>query len=98
MNLRQAAIANIRVKYQNKRHLTSDIWKLVFTLVKFSEFSPARACSFCQQTSYPNLPDLCKMQSFDFFTASPLEIRVCCIRRKFADYDLRIQYIIQKSE
>jgi hypothetical protein len=65
------------------------------TLVKFSKISPTRAGSYCQQTSYRKWAVLCKMQKFQFFTTSPLEMRACGTGIKFAEYAKLYERIIK---
>jgi hypothetical protein len=37
------------------------------------------------------------MQKFQFFTASPLKMRACGTGRKFAEYDQRVSFELQKT-
>jgi hypothetical protein len=53
-----------------------------------ANISPTRAGSYCQRTSCRK----CKMQKFQFFTASPLRMRACSTGRKFAEYNQRVAH------
>ena len=56
------------------------------TLAKFSKFSPIlERGRIVSGHLAQNCAILCKLQSFQFFTTSPLEIRACCTGRKFVE-------------
>ena len=75
---------NVMDKYAQKVHFLP--FSTATTLVKFRKISSTQSCGPVL-SSYRKWPILCKMQMFQFFTASPLKIRACGIERKCVEYN-----------